>query len=239
MATGLVVLFLVGARWYRAEQAATALQAASTQEAAATTQRPEALSASMSATQAPAVPAAPGEAASTGQPLLVRPHSPTLGAANARVSIVEFFDPECEACRAMYPIVKDVMKEFDGQAKLVIRYMPNHPNSRSAAALLEAAREQNKYWEYLEIMMFRQPEWASHHAPRPELLLAYAAEVGLDVKRLQADAMRADIRARIEADQSDGLALGARQTPTFFINGKPLMQLGHEPLRGAVQAALR
>jgi protein-disulfide isomerase len=179
------------------------------------------------------------DAAQAGSELLVRPYSPTQGPADAPVTVVEFFDPECESCRAMYPFVKQVMTEFDGRVRLVIRYMPLHQNSAYAATLLEAARAQGKYWEFLEVVMYRQPEWASHHAPRPELLMTYAPLAGLDAEQLRAAATDPQIAAHIEQDRSDGMALGANRTPTFFINGKPLMQLGYAPLRDAVQAELR
>lgn len=200
----LLVLFVVGARWYRGQQATTAQ-----------------------------------EAVQTGGALLVRPYSPTQGSPQAPVTLVEFFDPECESCRAMYPIVKQVMAEFDGRVKLVIRYMPLHQNSAYAATLLEASRAQNRYWEFLEIVLLRQPDWASHHAPRPELLMTYASQVGLDAEQLRVAAADPQIRTRLQQDQSDGMALGANQTPTFFINGKPLLQLGYPPLRAAIQAELQ
>ena len=178
------------------------------------------------------------ETAQTGGALLVRPYSPVQGPAAAPVTLVEFFDPECEACRAMYPIVKQVMSEFDGRVKLVIRYMPLHQNSAYAAALLEAARAQDKYWEFLEIVLARQPEWADHQAPRPELLVTYAPQAGLDAQRLSVAATDPEILSRIRQDQSDGMALGANRTPTFFINGQPLLELGYPQLRAAIQGAL-
>jgi protein-disulfide isomerase len=185
----------------------------------------------------------PAPAAVTPEPAadvqLVRPYSPTLGPATAAVTVVEFFDPECEACRAMYPIVKQVLSEFDGRVRLVIRYMPLHGNSVYAATLLEGARAQNRYWEFLEVVMFRQPEWASHHAPRPELLMTYVAEAGVDAGLLRAAAEQPEIQERIRQDQADGMALGANRTPTFFINGKPLLELGYPQLRAAMEAELR
>ena len=48
------------------------------------------------------------------QTTLVRPHSPIMGRADAPVTIVEFFDPACETCRAFYPIVKKIMAEHPG-----------------------------------------------------------------------------------------------------------------------------
>jgi protein-disulfide isomerase len=177
-------------------------------------------------------------AASGGAAQLVRPYSIAQGPAGAPVTVVEFFDPECEACRAMYPIVKQVMAEFDGRVRLVIRYMPLHQNSAYAATLLEAARAQNKYWEYLEIVMLRQPEWASHSAPRPDLLMTYAPLAGLDVEQLRLATTDPELKSRIQQDEADGVALGANRTPTFFINGKVLPQLGYGPLRAAIEAEL-
>src|SRR3546814_19849744 len=43
---------------------------------------------------------------------LIRPHSPTIGPKNAPVTIVEFFDPSCEACRAFYPTVKGIVAKY-------------------------------------------------------------------------------------------------------------------------------
>lgn len=179
------------------------------------------------------------ETAQANSSVLVRTGHPTEGPNGARVTLVEFFDPECEACAAMYPIVKQLLAEFDGQVRLVIRYMPLHPNSVYAATLLEAARAQNRYWEFLDIVMARHPEWASHHAPRPELLAQYAVQAGLDLEQLKIAATDPQIRARIQQDYTDGQALGAIRTPTFFVNGKPLAQIGYGPLRAAIQAELR
>ena len=180
-----------------------------------------------------------GTPATSLDTLLVRSHSPSQGPDGAPVTIVEFFDPECEACRAMYPIVKQLMAEFQGKVRLVIRYMPLHPNSGYAASLLEAARAQNKYWEFLEIVMVRQPGWASHDAPRPELLLTYAPQVGLDAEQLKTAASDPQVRMRIMQDERDGRTFGANRTPTFFINGRPLMRLGYEELRAAILNSLR
>ena len=48
---------------------------------------------------------------------LVRFHSPIFGPANAPVTIVEFFDPACETCRAFYPMVKNLMKQYHNRQK--------------------------------------------------------------------------------------------------------------------------
>lgn len=51
-------------------------------------------------------PPVPPAAGPSGVAMLVRPHAPVIGRATAPVTIVEFFDPSCESCRAFYPVVK-------------------------------------------------------------------------------------------------------------------------------------
>jgi protein-disulfide isomerase len=62
---------------------------------------------------------------------LVRSHSPVIGPTDAPVTIVEFFDPSCEACRAFYPIVKQIMAGYPNEVRLVLRYAPFHEGSDS------------------------------------------------------------------------------------------------------------
>ncbi|MFM8533679.1 MAG: DsbA family protein [Acidimicrobiia bacterium] len=114
-----------------------------------------------------------------------------------------------------------------------------HGNSAYAASLLEGAREQHKYWELMDVFFGRHPEWASHDAPRPDLLATFAMQLGLDMGRLKAASFGADVAERIRQDTSDGNALGANRTPTIFVNRMPLLQLGYQPLRAAVVAALQ
>jgi protein-disulfide isomerase len=169
---------------------------------------------------------------------LVRPYSPSKGPEAAKVTVVEFYDPECEACARFSTSVKQIMSEFDGKVRFVARYMPFHKNSVYAASVLEAARKQGKYWEAMELAFEKQPEWASHEAPRPELLVPIMLTLGLNGEQLKSSMEDAEIKSRIQQDQMDGAALGVRATPTFFVNGKVLPKLGYPELRAAIQAAL-
>ena len=171
--------------------------------------------------------------------VLVREDSPTLGPADAPVTLVEFLDPECEACRAYFPIVKQVMADYDGQVRLVVRYIPGHANSALAAIALEAAREQDetKYWEMMERLFERQPEWGELQEPQSALFLDVAAEVGLDTASIQT-AMLAGDTTMLERDLADAMAVDVRGTPTFFVNGEMVTESSPEGLRAAIDAAL-
>lgn len=165
----------------------------------------------------------------------VRDHSPTMGAENAKVQIVEFLDPECESCRAFYPYVKQILAQFPQDVELVIRYAPFHQNAPFVVKILEAARRQDKYWETLEKLFEHQPEWASHHEPKPELIWTYLPELGLDVEKLKVDMEDPKIAENLQQDVEDGQALGVRATPTFFVNGRPLVEFGPDHLFNLVQ----
>jgi len=185
--------------------------------------------------------------AATNNELLVRPDSPTLGAKDAKVTIVEFLDPECESCAAFHPIMKKALKDYEGQAKLVIRYMPLHPNSLSAATFLEAAGEQGKYWEAQDYLFQKQPEWGTKHgpthgAPQPNvnvLFKQYAADLKLDIEKMNAAYAQNKFAEKLNRDKKDGETLGVSKTPTIFVNGMKLPRLDDTSLRFLINEALK
>lgn len=177
---------------------------------------------------------------------LVRPDSYTLGSADAPVTIVEFLDPECESCAAFNPIVKKVLKEYEGKAKLVVRYMPLHPNSLTAATFIEAAGEQGKYWQAEDLLFEKQPEWGTKHgqpsanqADINTLFKKYAAELSLDMNKMNSAFAENKFAAKIERDKKDGQSLGVRQTPTVFVNGRKLARLDETALKSLIDEGLK
>lgn len=177
---------------------------------------------------------------------LVRPDSPSLGPADAKVTVVEFLDPECEACAQFSPTVKNLVKEFP-QVRFVFRYMPLHPNAVLAASYLEAAGEQGKYWEMQEIMFRKQSEWGQIHGAAPQqarpapgvVFEKFGQEIGLNVDQLKSSAVNPKHAAKANRDLADGRSLGVRQTPTFFVNGRKLARLGEADLRTMINEELK
>lgn len=166
---------------------------------------------------------------------LVRDHSPIIGPASAPVTIVEFFDPSCEACRAFYPPLKQILGLFPNEARLVIRYAAFHEGSDQAVRILEAARLQGKFEPVLAALLEFQPEWADHDKPDLEKAWARANAAGLDIERGKRDAARPDFQTTLEKDAADAKALEVTRTPTFFVNGQPLTEFGPRPLYEMVQ----
>jgi len=165
---------------------------------------------------------------------LVRFNSPVVGPQNAQVTIVEFFDPSCEACRAFYPIVKQIMARYPEQVRLVLRYAPLHEGSDQAVRILEAARKQDRLIPVLEAMLAGQPNWAAHGAPNLDIAWQIAGAAGLDLDRARADAQGEDITAVLAQEIADLEALGVSQTPTFYVNGRELLDFGPQQLADLV-----
>ncbi len=172
---------------------------------------------------------------------LVRSHSFIYGPKKAPVTIVEFFDPACEACRAFHPIVKQILEKFPKSVRVVIRYTTFHKGSDEVVRILETARMQNIFKPVLENILEKQPTWAFHRAPDISKAWQAAADAGLDVTRARKDMMKPEITAVLTQDMADVRAMGVKQTPTFFVNGKPLPSFGARQLfdlvRQEVEAA--
>ncbi len=170
---------------------------------------------------------------------LVRPHAPIIGPSDAPVTIVEFFDPSCESCRAFYPIVKQILASFPGDVRLVLRYAAFHEGSDEVVRILEAARIQDIFEPVLEELLRAQANWAIHGNPNLGLAWEIAVMAGLDRSRAKQDITRPEIDAVLKQDAADVQATKVRGTPTFFVNGSPLASLGPRQLYEAVASEVR
>lgn len=146
---------------------------------------------------------------------------PSKGPADAPVTIVAFSDFECPFCSRVVPTITELEKTYGNKVRIVWRNQPL-PFHQSALPAAEAAMEafaqgkSDKFWQMHDKLFANQKALS-----RPDLE-KYAAELGLDVPKFKAalDANKHD--AEIKADQEIGNNVGARGTPSFFINGRSL-----------------
>jgi len=176
--------------------------------------------------------------AEQNQAFLAREHSPKLGSAEAKVNLVEFFDPACGTCREFYPLVKDLMKANRDKIRLSLRYAPFHAGSDNVVKILEAARKQDKFWQTLEAVLAAQPYWAPNHKADLELLWPQLGNLGLDLERIKHDMYTPEIEHVITQDLADAKALNVTMTPEFFVNGRPLPDFGYDQLKKLVNDAV-
>jgi len=170
---------------------------------------------------------------------LQRAHSLVVGDKNAKVQLVEFFDPACGTCAQFHPLVKNYIKENEGKIKLVLRYAPFHKNSNYAVKMLEGAREQGLFMETLDFMFSTQRYWIQNHVVNPQLLWRALSKVeGLDMEKLGVFMNDPKADELIKLDLADAEKLGANKTPSYFVNGKPLENFGWENLVKLIESEL-
>lgn len=165
----------------------------------------------------------------------VRNNSVFIGNKDAKITIVEFFDPECPACAVFHPIVNAAFKEYFPNIKIVYRYLANHKYSKYAIKIIEAARKQGKYKQALEIVLKTQQFWADSQDLRPELIWQYLANSDIDMKQLKKDFLKINIDIILKQAREDANKLNITGTPTLFVNGKELKELSYKALFDLVE----
>jgi protein-disulfide isomerase len=169
---------------------------------------------------------------------LQRDYSPVIGPLNAKVTIVEFFDPACGTCSAFYPFVKKLINDNPGKVNLVLRYLPLHQNSDVIVSILEAARLQNRFTQTLERAYETRDLWIDHHVSKPGELWKQLGGLGLDMDKLKEDSQSNEIARRVTLDLKDAQQLNVNKTPGFFVNGKPLIHFGYQQLQQLVESGV-
>jgi protein-disulfide isomerase len=156
-----------------------------------------------------------------------------LGDENAPITIIEFSDYECPFCARFYlntlPRLKSEYIDT-GKVKLIYRDFPLssiHPNAQKAAEAAECAEEQGKYYEMHDKIFENQ------QAITTTDLKKYANEIGLDTNTFNVCLDSGEMAGEVQKDFQDGQLAGVRGTPTFFINGKPLV--GAQPFEAFQQ----
>lgn len=160
---------------------------------------------------------------------------PSLGAAKAPVTIVAFTDFQCPSCAAIHPELARLVREYGERVRLVTRDFPlsQHLEAFKAAEAAEAAREQGKYWDYVDVLMRHQS------ALSVEKLKDYASELNLDRNRFDTALESGKFADAVKRDIEDGMRLRISATPTIFINGRRVTARSYEELKANTEAALK
>lgn len=147
------------------------------------------------------------------------------GPSDAWVTIVEVSDFQCPFCGKVVPTITDLQKKYGNDIRVVFKNNPLsfHPRAMPGAMAAECAREQGKFWDIYERMFTNQK------ALEDADLEKYAKESGVDMGRWKSCFSSNKFKSRIEEEQRQMVALGARGTPAFFINGRFLS--GAQPIQ--------
>ncbi len=145
-------------------------------------------------------------------------NSPVKGVPGAKVTIVQFSDFQCPFCSRVEPTVTELEKDYGKDVRVVWKNnpLPFHPNAMPAAEAAMAAAAQGKFWEMHDKI------FADQGHMDPATYEKYATELQLNVDKFKADIAAHKFQASIKEDQTLAEKFGARGTPSFFINGRPL-----------------
>jgi protein-disulfide isomerase len=149
---------------------------------------------------------------------------PMRGAANAKVTVIQFAEFQCPYCGRAKETVEKVLKNYDGKVNMVFRDFPLgfHDRAIPAAVAANCAGAQGKYWEMWDAMMSNQ------RALSDTDLEGYATKAGVASMDTWHQCLQDPAQAEeVKKDIHDGETAGVTGTPAFFING--LMISGAQP----------
>lgn len=185
--------------------------------------------------------ARPSKSAQIDQTELLAGAILSKGPESAPVTIVEFSDFQCPACKGAQSLVSSVVDQYPDQVRLVFRNFPLdsiHPYARRAAEAAVAMNTFDKFWEYNATLFDQQANWseAASVEELDSLLTKYATDLGVEEASFSAQLADEVTGQVVSGDSRLANQFGLNSTPTFFVNGK---QVSAQQLSQAVEEALR
>ena len=172
--------------------------------------------------------------------LEVKANDWAVGPTDAKVTVVEYLDFECEACGAYYPVTTQLKEEYKDSMRFVVRYfpLPGHKNSRTAAYAVEAAGKQGKFWEMYSILFTKQSEWSEQQVANQDQFEKYALEAGVNIEQWKIDVKSDEVMKRVDDSYKEAVSLNLQGTPSFFLNGKKIENpKGYESFKLLIEKA--
>jgi len=146
---------------------------------------------------------------------------PAWGPEDAPVVIVEFSDYQCPYCERFHQeTYSQIRAAYEGSIRFVYRDMPLsqiHPDAMLAAEAAGCANEQGAFWDYHDLLFNNQQDLSR------TALGSYATQIGLDINTFNQCLDTGRYQQEITSDMQAAASYGVQGTPTFFINGRPLV----------------
>lgn len=140
------------------------------------------------------------------------------------VTVVEFADFQCPACKVAAPLTNELITQYPEDVQVVFRHYPLsqiHPLAQVAAAAAEVAADEGKFWEMKDILFETQQDWTDLSRDEfLERLGEYAEQLEIDKTELLERIESPEVQERVAADVRAGDQVQISGTPTFFVNGQ-------------------
>jgi len=157
---------------------------------------------------------------------------PFLGNENATILIEEFSDFQCPFCKQASVVIKSIIATYGNNVKLRFINFPLtsiHQYAFKAAEAAECANDQGRFWEYHDALFRNQNDLSERNLKR------IANELNLDIKNFSACLDSGAKSSIVENEIREGMRRGVRGTPTFFINGKQILDWRYESFKEAIE----
>jgi RNA polymerase sigma factor (sigma-70 family) len=158
---------------------------------------------------------------------------PAKGAANAPVTITMYSDMICPYCGNSLGTIDQLMDEYPGKLRIVMKQMPVHKAAVMPAEANYAADAQGKFWELHDLMAQHQDDLSRGNVD------ALAQQAGLDMTAFNAALDNHTYKAAVDADIASAKDIEINATPSFVINGRRMIgNLPVEQFRTIIDDAL-
>lgn len=151
-----------------------------------------------------------------------------FGKADSKVILVEYGDYQCPGCGNLYPTLKTITDKYQGQIAFVFRNFPLttlHANALAAAAAVEAAGLQGKYFEMHDALYSSQSAWENlGTSDRTDYFVSEAKNLGLNTTTFKNDMASNRVTQKINFDIAMGKKAQIDGTPSLFLDGKAVDQ---------------
>ncbi len=142
---------------------------------------------------------------------------PQIGNPDAGVTIVEFADFTCSACKTTSATLAQLINKYPSDVRIVWKDFPNESKSEEATPAAIAARcaaEQGAFWQYHDELFLRQAELSS------ATYAIIAEALGLNTDAFASCLATSEPLPRVRKAYEEGLALNVTATPTLYVNGE-------------------
>ncbi len=142
--------------------------------------------------------------------------APALGPKDAPIRLVEFTDYQCPFCGRARAVINQVLSEYKGKVRYVLKDFPLsfHKDSIKAHEAALCAGDQGKYWD------LNKKLWDNQQSIKVDDLKKYAKDVGLNTSKFNECLDSGKNTDKVRQNQQYGEKVGVTGTPAFFINGR-------------------
>lgn len=166
----------------------------------------------------------------------------TIGTESAKAVLVEYSDFQCPACATYNPLVKQLLKDFEGKIFYVYRFFPLtqiHKNAELSSYAAYAAHLQGKFGPMQDKLFENQKSW-SEDSNAKEIFISYAKKLDLNMAKFEEDINSDSTKQFVLSQEKSAISLGINSTPTFFLNGNRIQNpRSYEEFKNLIEKELK